>query len=379
MSLSTFQNVRIKGFVSVVPEKNINIDDEIEYYGGNVKKLLRNKKILGLGTRHVVPQGVTASDLCEEAAKILIKELNIDVSEIDTLIMTSINHDYNGNSDACIIQGHLGLSEECACFDTCGLGCTDCVYGLWLAHSLIQSGASKKCLFLEGSVSSLICDVRNRHSNMLFGDAGAAVLLERTDEIIPASFHLKSMGKEWKKIVTPAGGFKLPIRKDMIDLEFSDAEGNIMHLWDSIMKGGDIFKFAIEQAPETVQKILDFSKKTRDDIDFFAIHQANGQIVRTVINHAEIPAEKASSETFTKYGNCGGTSVLVNLCDQAGGKKITDVLLVTFGVGLSVGSCILNLKKSCNLGVHFMKSPENIQTREDLIHEWTAYLRSGNN
>ena len=35
--------------------------------------LERNKKILGLGTRHVVTDGVTATTLCEEAARILIK------------------------------------------------------------------------------------------------------------------------------------------------------------------------------------------------------------------------------------------------------------------------------------------------------------------
>ena len=193
MSLSSFKNVRISGVLTVVPEKHINIDDELEFYGGDPKKLERNKKILGLGTRHIVPEGMTASDLCEEAARRLLQQTHTDVAEIDTLIMTSINHDYIGNSDACIIQGHLGLSEECACFDTCGLGCTDVIYGLWLAHSLIQSGASKKCLFLEGSTSSLISDKRNRHSNMLFGDAGAAVLLERTEESCPAYFHLKSV------------------------------------------------------------------------------------------------------------------------------------------------------------------------------------------
>ncbi len=377
MSLSQFNNVKISGFVTVVPEKKINIDDEISYYKDD-KKFLRNKKILGLGTRHIVPEGVTASTLCEEAARVLIEKLNIDISEIDTLIMASINHDYTGNSDACIIQGNLGLPEECACFDTAGLGCTDVIYGLWLAHSLVQSGASKKCLFLEGSTSSLVCDVRNRHSHMLFGDAGTAVLLERSEEHYPAYFHLKSIGNEWKKITTPAGGFRFPIRKDIIDIEFSDPEGNVMHLWDSIMKGGEIFKFAMKQAPASIQQILEYANKKIEDFDFFAVHQANAQIVRTVVNHSGIPSDKASSETFTKFGNCGGTSVMTNLCDQGFGKDFKNVLMVTFGVGLSVGTCILNLENSYNGGIHFMKTPENVKTREDLIKEWTEYLKLGN-
>ena len=99
MTLSKFNNVKISSIVCLVPENKIDIDDEIKFYENSSKKLARNKKILGLGTRHVVPDGVSTSDLCEEAAKILINETNINIDEIDTLIMTSINHDYNGNSD----------------------------------------------------------------------------------------------------------------------------------------------------------------------------------------------------------------------------------------------------------------------------------------
>lgn len=376
MSLSHFKKVKTSGIVCVLPERHINIDDEIAFYHNDSNKLKRNKKILGLGTRHIVPDGMTASDLCEEAAKILIEEMQIDKQEIDTLIMTSINHDYLGNSDACIIQGHLGLSEECACFDTSGLGCTDAIYALWLAHSLVESGASKKCLVLEGSTSSLISDVRNRYSNMLFGDAGTAILLERSENDVSSYFHLQSLGKDWKKIVRPAGGARFPVKKDIIDKEISDSAGNVYYLWDLVMRGGDVFKFAVENAPKSINKLLDYAKKDRDDIDFFAIHQANGQIVRTVINHANISAEKASSETFTKYGNCGGTSVLVNFCDIMLGKPRKNVFFVSFGVGMSLASCILDLSKAYNGGCQLIKAPKNLQTREDLINMWTAYLKS---
>lgn len=379
MGLSHFNNVKVSGMLCVVPDKELNIDDELEFYDNNPKKLERNKKILGLGTRHVVPEGITASDLCEEAAKLLIDKMNINKEEIDTLIMVSINHDYNGNSDACIIQGNLGLSEECACFDMSGLGCTDVVYGLWVAHSLIQSGASKKCLLLEGSTSSLISDIRNRNSNMLFGDAGSAILLEHSKEEIPSYFHLKSRGKDWKKITTPAGGFKLPVRKDIIDVEVKDNEGNIIRLWDSVMRGTDVFKYAIETAPESIDKVLSYANLNREDIDFFAIHQANGQIIKTIINHAALPVEKASYETFSKYGNCGGTSVLVNFCDQMYGKNYSDILFVSFGVGLSTGSCILNLADAFNGGVNIFNTPKNVPSREDMIQDWISYIKGDNN
>lgn len=377
MSVSKFNKVKVKGMVCVLPENHINIDDEIAFYG-SPKKLERNKKILGLGTRHVLPEGLTCTDLCESAAETLMDEIDIDKNKIDTVIMASINHDYNGSSGACILQGNLGLSEECACFDMSGLGCTDAVYGLWVAHSLIQSGASKRCLFLEGSASSLISNVRNRNANMLFGDAGSAVYLERADKDTPSYFHLMSMGKDWKKIVTPAGGYKLPIRKDITDIEILDPAGNLVRLWDSTMQGNEVFRFAVEYGPKTIDTVLTYAKKSIKDIDFFALHQANGQIVKTIINHAELPKDKANHESFTKFGNCGGTSVLVNFCDFMSGKQFENILFAAFGVGLSVSSCILNLDDSYNGGVKLLPTPENLLSREELIDEWSEFLKGKN-
>ena len=51
MSKSKFSHVRIAGITGVVPERCITIDDEIQFYGGDVKLLNRNKKILGLDKR----------------------------------------------------------------------------------------------------------------------------------------------------------------------------------------------------------------------------------------------------------------------------------------------------------------------------------------
>lgn len=63
MSKSTFNHVRISGITAVVPENFINIDDEIEFFNNDPKLLERNKKILGLGKRHVADDRTTNCDL----------------------------------------------------------------------------------------------------------------------------------------------------------------------------------------------------------------------------------------------------------------------------------------------------------------------------
>ena len=69
MPKTKFDHVKISGITAVVPEHFINIDDEIEFFNNDRKLLERNKKILGLGKRHVVDDRTTNADLCEAAAQ----------------------------------------------------------------------------------------------------------------------------------------------------------------------------------------------------------------------------------------------------------------------------------------------------------------------
>ena len=316
MAKSSFRHVQVSGVAAVVPECTINIDDEIEFFNNDPKLLERNKKILGLGTRHVVEEGTTVSDLLESAANRLLTGLDYDRSAIDALIVVTTSPDYHYPATACILQHRLGLSEECSCFDVGGLACSAYVHGLWLAHSLVESCAAKSVLVLAGDLTSTHSDRRNRNSNMLFGDAGTATLVERTDDVTPAWFITGTRGSGWNVLIAPAGGYALPIRGDIAELEVKDDAGNVWRMYDDIMKGMDVFKFTTEVAPKGIADILTFSGKTIGDVDYFAIHQANKQIVTTVARWAGLPKDKYSADAFTKYGNCGAAAVTMELTNR---------------------------------------------------------------
>lgn len=374
MTNSKFNNVKISGITIVLPENKISIDDEVHFYKNDLKLLERNKKILGLGDRYVVHPGTTCVDLCEEAARNLINDLCINKTEIDALICVSTSHDYIAPSSACIIHGKLGLEETCACFDTSGLSCSGYVYGLWLAHSLISSGAVKKCMVLAGDTNSLHSDTKNRISNMLYSDSGSATLLEYTEEENTAYFNLGSRGKAWDKIIIPSSGYRLPIRKDITDIEVTDENGNVWHLYDEILKGMEIFRFTMENAPQSVRNLLEYSGLSIDDIDKVLMHQANGQILKTIAQHAGVPKDKISTETFTKYANCGAASVVSAVCDQLHDVSTKTAMLVTFGVGLSWASTIVNLENTYISDVKFMKNKKTL-SREEQIDCWIKYFK----
>lgn len=370
---SRFNNVKIKGIVTVLPQNRIDIDDEIGYFDNNQKKLDRAKKMVGFGSRYVVSENMTVVDMAQEAAEILIEELKEDKNTIDTLILVTQSPDYLYPASSCILHGRLGLSENCAAFDV-GLGCSGYVYGLWLAHSLVSSGASKKVLLLAGDDASTHSCRENRISNPLFGDAASATLIEHTDEANTAYFVMGTRGSGWDKIVAPATGRRLPVREDISGLEITDNSGNKWHLYDEILKGIDVFNFTMEVAPQNISDALKYSEKSIDDIDYFSIHQANKQIVDTIIAKSGIPKEKTTSEVFSKYGNNSTNSVATVVCDKLKDKTSNYIMLEAFGVGLSWGNAIVNISELNNLGIRFMKN-KNLPSREDMIENWIKHFK----
>lgn len=363
---------------AVVPERAIFIDDEVEFFKNDRALLERNKKILGLGTRHVAEEGTAVSDLLEAAANRLFEEMRGDKGDIDAVIVVTSSPDYPYPATACILQHRLGLPEECSCFDVGGLACSAYVHGLWLAHSLVESGASRHCLVLAGDLTSTHSDRRNRNSNMLFGDAGTATLVERTEEDTPSWFITGTRGSGWNTLIAPAGGYALPIREDIAGLEVTDGAGNVWRLHDDIMKGMSVFKFTTEVGPKGIADILELAEKTVDDVDYFALHQANRQIVRTVANFAGIPKGKYSADAFARYGNCGAAAVTMELANRLEKGSLDNVCLATFGVGLSWGFALLDMGRIHFAGIGTYRAPTGRPTREETIRQWIDYYKGGN-
>lgn len=209
---------------------------------------------------------------------------------------------------------------------------------------------------------------------MLYSDSGSATLLEYTEAENTAYFNLGTRGSAWDKIIIPSSGYRLPIRKDVANIEVTDANGNVWHLYDEILKGMDIFRFTMENAPQSVKDILAYSNISIDNIDKVLMHQANGQILKTIAQHSGIPKEKISTETFTKYANCGAASVVSAVCDQLHNQQVKAVMLVTFGVGLSWASAIVNLENCLISDVKFMKNQKTL-SREEQIDCWIKYFK----
>lgn len=374
------EHVKIKGVAAVVPPRVISIDDEISFFDNNPKKLERAKKIVGYGTRHVVDDGVTALDLCEAAARNLLGGMGETADAVDALVLVNQSPDHIHPAGSCILHGRLGLPKSCATLDV-GLGCSGYVYGLWLAHALIASGAAATVLLLAGDTPSLHSDRRNRLVNPLFGDAGSATLLARADETNPAFFSLGSDGTGWRHIAIPAGGFRLRADADLVSRTYTDAQGNPWKLTEALLAGMPVFDFTLHEVPPSITAALELAGLTAADIDFFALHQANKQIVQAIGTALDLAPESVWWRTFPRYGNQSTASVAAVLCDalekDMRGHDLR-LLLSGFGVGLSWASAVLRFDHVYNGGIRLFERPPDALSRDEQIAAWTRQFLGEN-
>ena len=372
MTVSSFNHVQISGIKTVIPEHFIDIDDELQYFDNNPKKLARAKKMIGYGRRCIADENTTVTDMAVDAAEKLMTEMKIDRSEIDLLIFVNQKPDYKEPNDACIAHGRLRLKKECVTLPVV-LGCSGYVYGLWLAHSLIEVGVSKKCLLLAGDVPSRVCNKNNRKTAALFGDAASATLLQYQEKERISYFSLGCDGTGWDKLIVPFGGVRLPIQEDVVNLHLTDSLGNGWGIHDSMMKGEDVFNFTMDVAPTLLHETMKAAEWTADDVDLFAIHQANKPIGENIVSKAGIPPEKAPIDVLSKYANNSTNSVVTVVCDQK--KPLKNVVLCAFGIGLSWGGATLDLSGMYNGGISTYISPKDKPTREQQIQYWIKYFK----
>lgn len=372
MSISSFNHVKISGIKTVVPQGFIDIEDELQYFDNNPKKLARAQKMMGYGRRYIADDLTTVTDLAVDAAEKLLAEMKVSREDIDLLIFVNQKPDYKEPNDACVAHGRLKLNKNCTTLDI-NMGCAGYVHALMTAHAFVSSGNYRACLLLAGDLCARMNDQSDRKKAPVFGDAVSATLLKWTEDNIEAFFVTGSDGKGWNKIVYPIGGTKLPFTKENIDLYVEDENGNKWSSKQAILKGEDVFNFTMDVAPQLIKDTMSAAGWTANDVDLFAIHQANKQIVENIIAKAEIPAEKAPTDVFSKYANNSTNSVVTVLCDQT--KPLCKTILCAFGVGLSWGGAALDLSEMYNGGISTYEPPANRPTKEEQINYWINYFK----
>ncbi|CAH0136381.1 3-oxoacyl-[acyl-carrier-protein] synthase 3 [Massilia sp. Bi118] len=337
MAQATIRNVRYAGMATCVPKRVVsNIDDCPPQIRPARERLVRN---IGIETRRVCSEWQYFSDLAYDATERLLDELKWERDEIDALIVVTQSPDYPIPSTAIIMQDRLGLKQTTIAFDI-NLGCSAYAFGLHVLGSMISAGGIKKGLLLVGDKSGSVLDP-------LFSDAGTATALEYDPDAPPMYFDLNSDGSGYQAIMLPVGGHREPYGIQHL-VPVKDEDGIYRSPSNLVLDGPAVLSFSTQRIPPAVRDLLEYAGCSTEQVDYFIFHQANRMINETIRKKLGLPPEKVPS-TLHDFGNTSGASLPVTMTARIRdslleGKK--KVLLSGFGIGLSWGSCIIDIESA---------------------------------
>lgn len=316
-----------------------NEDLARELDGWDPEKAFRST---GIRERHVGPE--PASEMVTNAAEKLIERHQLDRNAIDLILLVTQTADYPMPATSCIVQDKLGLPNGCAAMDVT-LGCSGYVYGLWLAKSLLASGACHHVLLCTSEKVGHL-HPKDKATRALLGEAATATLLSCGDTLATlGEFDLGTDGRGHVDLLVPAGGSALR-RSPETAREIVDESGNVRSLDTLHMDGMKIFSFSVREAPKTIEAALTKNGLTKDDVALFVPHQANKMILETLRSKLKVDPARWHID-LEHTGNTSSCSIPIALRDRMHELRPGDkVLLCGFGIGYSWGTTILDWRRS---------------------------------
>ena len=340
MSIVSYKNVGIAAMAACVPKRIIkNYEYDLDIWSKDEVKKVVDK--VGVYERRFVDEKTCSSDLCFAAAEKLINDNNVNRNEIDLLVFLSQTPDYRMPSTSILLQNRLNLATSTMAFDV-NLGCSGFIPVLSIVYAMMEKQGYRNALFLNGETNSKVYSAKDRREAFIFGDAGAAILIERNEKYGTSFFSNNSDGSREDLIKIPAGGYRNRSSVETLKEKIVDEYGNIRSDEHGYMNGSDVFNFVIEEVPRDIKRTLEAAGKKLEKMDYYIFHQANAFINRHVAKKLKLDFNKIPW-TISKYGNTGSVSVPLTIVSEL--KKALqerrELMLNAFGVGMAWSTAIV--------------------------------------
>ena len=184
-----------------------------------------------------------------------------------------------------LVADALGIGV--GAFDV-GAACTGWLSALSVGAAQIETGRAERVLVIGAETISRIVDPTDKRTAALFGDGAGAVVLghEGDGEIGPI-------------LLASDGG--------MGDAIIAHHDARTI-----AMDGHTTFNMAVKVLGESTRQILEHTGLTLDDIDLFVYHQANGRIIKALMERLELPSERVA-DYVAETGNTSAASIPLTL------------------------------------------------------------------
>lgn len=303
------------------------------------------KEITGIEERRYAHPNQVASDLGFLAAQSAIEDSGIDPETLDYIIFAHNFGDVRTGtiqsdmvpSLASRVKHLLKIKNNfCVAYDVL-FGCPGWIEGMIQAHAFIKSGIAKRCLVIGAETLTRVVDAHDRDS-MIYADGAGAAILETSNDESGIKSHL-------------SGSFTLS-EKDYLYFGKSYNNENCPNIRYLKMDGRKIYEFALLNVPGAMQKCLDDSGYSINDLSKIIIHQANEKMDEAIVNRfykiykTPVP-ENIMPMVIHKLGNSSVatipsllTMILKNELPQHSIKENDIVLFASVGAGMNINAFV---------------------------------------
>ncbi len=283
----------------------------------------------GIKERRILENGAT-SDLATNAALDLIKTHKIKPEEIDCIIVATVTPDMFFPATACLVQKRIGAVNAWG-FDL-EAACSGFLFAFQTGCALVESGQYKKVMVIGADKMSSIVDYTDRNNCILFGDGGAAVLLEPTENknLGLQDSILRVDGSGESALHMKGGGSLNPPSHDTVDKK--------MHYL--FQDGKAVFKVAVKGMADVSYELMQKNNLKSEDIAYLVPHQANMRIISATAERMGLNPDKVMIN-IDRYGNTTAATIpscLVEYYRNGKIKKGDKIILSAFGAGYTWGA-----------------------------------------
>lgn len=282
----------------------------------------------GIRERHLVKEETTTS-MSVEAARRAMENAGVMAQEIDLIIVGTLSADHVTPACACEVQAAIGAQNAVA-FDI-NAACSGFMFALNIAHAYLQMGVYKTALILGAETLSKIMDWNDRSTCVLFGDGAGAVVVRADERDRMLAYDQGSDGVRGSVLACKNRTNNNPLVQTGVEPEY-------VH-----MDGQEVYKFAVTAVPASLSKTIKAAGLSVEDIDYFALHQANIRIIQSVAKRLKVSEDKFPI-SLDHCGNISAASVPI-LLDEINRKGLLKpgmkIALSGFGGGLTWASAVI--------------------------------------
>lgn len=322
--MNEVRGIEIKDIAIYLPQTVRDNDYYVKFYKdkGYYAEMIA-EDTLGRKERYVINPdlGENSLSLAVGASKEVLKKAGLTGKDIDIICFCTFSSEYVSPPGSILICSEIGGPENCFCYDL-NVNCVGMIAGLdQLSKYMSVSRGVKRAILVGAECLSLMFDPKDIINNVCYGDAAAAVILEKTDDqtkLIDTEHY--TVIQDLKAARVPKCGFSKSFQAPLSE--------RYAHI--------ETFELSMDKSFEIIKRLLVEHNLDLSEIKLFCTSQFSKDLGTQLLNELGVKEEQRIY-VGDRFGYTGANCTFICLHEaikEGRVKKGDYVFIWTAGIGV---------------------------------------------